>query len=100
MRKLVIYLACLTLVVVLAPRLEAQSSAPVAAPFLTGTCPLDAAAAQPTEDPAKVSPADLFLPAPTQDSCSVSVCISECNDCPWPKHPYCISTQTCVCGCH
>jgi hypothetical protein len=31
--------------------------------------------------------------------CTFSQCISEYNDCPLPKHPYCADYTNCICGC-
>jgi hypothetical protein len=42
------------------------------------------------------------LPSPRlmpSGGCTFSQCISECNDCPYPKHPYCADYTNCICNC-
>jgi hypothetical protein len=99
MKKLVLCLTCLTLLVCLAPVLHAEPAALSAQAFLASLSSNATPAAQAPADPLKLSPSDLFLPAPALTSCTVTVCERDCNDCPAPKHGYCISTQTCTCGC-
>lgn len=97
MKKLMLCLTCLALIACLTPALHAAQAAPSDQAFLAS---LSASpAVQAPADPAQSSPADLLLPTPMLTSCSFQVCISECNDCPIPKHPFCVSLQTCVCGC-
>jgi hypothetical protein len=97
MKKLMLYFACFALIACLTPALHAAQAAPSDQAFLAS---LNASpAVQAPADPAQSSPADLFLPTPAPTSCTVQVCEADCNDCPIPKHPYCVSLQTCVCGC-
>jgi hypothetical protein len=42
------------------------------------------------------SPSPRLMPS---GGCTYSVCVSECNDCPLPKHPYCADYTNCICGC-
>jgi hypothetical protein len=100
MKRLTLCFACLLMILTLAPSLHAAQPAPATQADLAAQifAPASCATASPA-DPAKAAPADLLLPAPRLASCTYAVCISECNDCPYPKHGYCISTASCTCGC-
>lgn len=101
MKKMIPYLAFFLLLVTLAPSLHAAQPAPAAQADLAAQifAPAGAAATASPADPAKAAPSDLFLPAPRLTSCTVTVCIRECNDCPFGHTSYCVSTATCTCGC-
>lgn len=100
MKKMMIALVACVLFATLATTLHAAQPAPAAPADLAAqifapvSSPAVATPAAPT-----AAPSDLLLPEPRLASCTVSVCVSNCGDCPLPKHGYCISVATCTCGC-
>ncbi|HEX4964829.1 MAG TPA: hypothetical protein VF173_28710 [Thermoanaerobaculia bacterium] len=108
MKRLTICLASFLLIAVLAPRLGAEVTTPAQPALATllaagGSCAATLPTAQPGASVAPAAPSDLFLPAPVPampvGGCTVRECISECSDCPSGHTSYCISTETCTCGC-
>jgi hypothetical protein len=101
MKKLMVCLACCVLFMALASRLHAAQPAPAAQADLAAQifAPADSPAVAAPADPAKAAPSDLFMPEPRLTSCTVTVCIRNCNDCPVGHHGICLSTATCTCGC-
>jgi hypothetical protein len=101
MKRLPIVLFCTLLTLVLVPSLHAVQPAPTAPVDLAQIfAPASSTAtASLAADPVETMPSDLFLPEPKLASCTVTVCIRECNDCPAGHHGICTSTATCTCGC-
>lgn len=100
MKKLPIVFACALLMLVLVPSLHAAQPAPAAQVDLAQIfAPASSTATASPADPTRMAPSDLFLPEPKLASCTVTVCIRECNDCPAGHHGICRSTATCTCGC-
>jgi hypothetical protein len=97
--------AAASMAVLAAPVPNAASGMPA-----TGVLPLSPAPAGPASPfgPSASCPSpgatwgDL-APAPWDPvplSCTYEFCLRLCNDCPAGHQAYCISTQTCTCGCH
>jgi hypothetical protein len=101
MKKMIPCLAFFLLLVTLAPCLHAAQPAPANQADLLAQilAPASSPAVAAPTDPAKAAPSDLFLPKPKTASCTYSVCISECNDCPFGHTSYCVSLTDCFCGC-
>ncbi len=100
MRKLMVALVCCVLFATLATTLHAAQPASAAPADLAAQifAPVSSPAVAAPAAPTVAAPAAFLLPDPRLTTCSFTVCISECNDCPSGKHPFCMTT-TCTCGC-
>jgi hypothetical protein len=97
MKKATLCLGCFLLVLTLAPSLHAETPpAPMAPVDLAAA--IFAPAASPAQ-PGTVKLPDLSIPAPRLTTCTVTECISYCNDCPWGHTNYCADRVACICGC-
>ena len=101
MKKMIPCLAFFLLLVTLAPCLHAAQPAPATQADLAAQifAPAGTTATASPADPAKAAAPDLFVPEPRLTSCTVTVCIRGCSDCPFGHTSYCVSTATCECGC-